>query len=110
MGDAVIFDNVLFPPFFFSFRSEILINLYFLDTISIFQEVPQAPPDAIFNLTAQYKVDPNPEKINIGVGAFRTNELKPYVLPVVKKVCIYMRKLVFIRVYTYIFSSFCLLL
>lgn len=57
-----------------------------IDTISVFQEVPQAPPDAIFNLTAQYKADSNSNKINIGVGAFRTDELKPYVLPVVKKV------------------------
>lgn len=56
------------------------------DTVSVFQEVPQAPPDAIFNLTNQYKADKDPKKINIGVGAFRTDELKPYVLPVVKKV------------------------
>ncbi|OBZ89975.1 Aspartate aminotransferase, cytoplasmic [Choanephora cucurbitarum] len=55
------------------------------NTASVFQEVPQAPPDMIFNLTAQYKADTNPNKINIGVGAFRTDELKPYVLPVVKK-------------------------
>lgn len=45
-----------------------------------------SPPDAIFNLTAMYKADTAPEKINVGVGAFRTEELKPYVLPVVKKV------------------------
>lgn len=55
------------------------------NAISVFNEVPQAPPDAIFHLTAQYKADTDPKKINIGVGAFRTNELKPYVLPVVKK-------------------------
>ncbi|CAO3649742.1 unnamed protein product [Mucor fragilis] len=55
------------------------------NTVSVFQEVPQAPPDAIFNLTNQYKADTDPKKINIGVGAFRTDELKPYVLPVVKK-------------------------
>ncbi|KAI8075794.1 aspartate aminotransferase [Gilbertella persicaria] len=56
-----------------------------LDSASVFNQVPQAPPDMIFNLTAQYKADKNPNKINIGVGAFRTDELKPYVLPVVKK-------------------------
>ncbi|CDS04038.1 hypothetical protein LRAMOSA06993 [Lichtheimia ramosa] len=53
--------------------------------VSSFNSVPQAPPDVIFNLTAQYKTDTDPNKINVGVGAFRTDELKPYVLPVVKK-------------------------
>lgn len=60
-----------------------------LDDVSSFNSVPQAPPDVIFNLTAQYKADTDANKINVGVGAFRTDELKPYVLPVVKKVCIY---------------------
>ncbi|KAL1930692.1 hypothetical protein VTP01DRAFT_10854 [Rhizomucor pusillus] len=55
------------------------------DSVSVFQEVPQAPPDVIFSLTAGYKADTHPQKINVGVGAFRTDELKPYVLPVVKK-------------------------
>ncbi|SAL96163.1 hypothetical protein [Absidia glauca] len=52
---------------------------------SIFQNVPQAPADVIFSLTSNYKADTHPQKINVGVGAFRTDELKPYVLPVVKK-------------------------
>ncbi|ORZ01799.1 aspartate aminotransferase [Syncephalastrum racemosum] len=54
-------------------------------SVSVFENVPQAPPDVIFSLTAQYKEDTHPQKINVGVGAFRTDELKPYVLPVVKK-------------------------
>ncbi|KAG1465852.1 hypothetical protein G6F56_004804 [Rhizopus delemar] len=54
-------------------------------SVSVFNEVPQAPPDVIFDLTAKYKADTNPKKVNVGVGAFRTDELKPYVLPVVKK-------------------------
>ncbi|CDH56017.1 aspartate aminotransferase [Lichtheimia corymbifera JMRC:FSU:9682] len=53
--------------------------------MSVFQNVPQAPADVIFSLTAGYKADTHPQKINVGVGAFRTDELKPYVLPVVKK-------------------------
>ncbi|ORE04086.1 aspartate aminotransferase [Rhizopus microsporus var. microsporus] len=56
-----------------------------MSTASVFQEVPQAPPDVIFDLTAKYRADTNPNKVNVGVGAFRTDELKPYVLPVVKK-------------------------
>ncbi|CAO3597949.1 unnamed protein product [Absidia cylindrospora] len=54
-------------------------------SVSVFQNVPQAPADVIFSLTAGYKADTHPQKINVGVGAFRTDELKPYVLPVVKK-------------------------
>jgi aspartate aminotransferase len=54
--------------------------------VSFFQEIPQAAPDAIFNLTAQYKADTDAKKINVGVGAYRDDSLKPYILPVVKKV------------------------
>jgi aspartate aminotransferase len=47
--------------------------------------VPLAPPDSIFKLTAAYKADSYPLKINLGVGAYRDDESKPWVLPVVKK-------------------------
>ena len=33
-----------------------------------------------------FKRDTNDTKLNLGVGAYRTEELKPYVLDVVKKV------------------------
>jgi aspartate aminotransferase len=56
------------------------------DNVSFFSHIPLAPPDAIFNLTASYKADSHPQKINIGVGAYRTDELKPWILPVVRKV------------------------
>ncbi|EMD38441.1 hypothetical protein CERSUDRAFT_82693 [Gelatoporia subvermispora B] len=48
--------------------------------------VPLAPPDSIFKLTAAYKEDTFPQKINLGVGAYRDDDNKPWVLPVVKKV------------------------
>ncbi|KAJ3476282.1 hypothetical protein NLI96_g11266 [Meripilus lineatus] len=47
--------------------------------------VPLAPPDSIFKLTAAYKADPFPQKVNLGVGAYRDDDSKPWVLPVVKK-------------------------
>lgn len=53
---------------------------------SFFQQIPQAAPDAIFHLTAQYQADTDPRKVNVGVGAYRDDNLKPYILPVVKKV------------------------
>ncbi|KAI0082749.1 aspartate aminotransferase [Panus rudis PR-1116 ss-1] len=49
------------------------------------EQVPLAPPDSIFKLTAAYKEDTFPQKINLGVGAYRDNEDKPWVLPIVKK-------------------------
>nr|AIT70254.1 aspartate aminotransferase [Grateloupia livida] len=54
--------------------------------ISIFANVPQAPPDPILSLTALYRSDPSPNKVSLGVGAYRTSEGKPYVLPVVRTV------------------------
>ncbi|KAF7322890.1 Aspartate aminotransferase [Mycena chlorophos] len=49
------------------------------------QSVPLAPPDSIFQLTAAYKEDTFEKKINLGVGAYRDDNSKPWVLPVVKE-------------------------
>ena len=40
---------------------------------------------SIFKLTAAYKADEYPQKVNLGVGAYRDDSNKPWVLPVVKK-------------------------
>ena len=47
------------------------------------------PPDPILGITEAYKKDTNPKKINLGVGAYRDDNGKPYVLPTVKKVSIF---------------------
>lgn len=44
------------------------------------------PPDAILGITEAYKKDSNPKKMNLGVGAYRDDNGKPYVLPSVKAV------------------------
>ncbi|KAF9283155.1 Aspartate aminotransferase, cytoplasmic [Mortierella alpina] len=54
-------------------------------SVSVFENVAAAPEDVIFALTAAYKADSHPNKVNLGVGAYRTEEGKPWVLPVVKK-------------------------
>jgi len=48
---------------------------------SIFADVPVAPPDAILSLAARFKEDPYPKKVNLGIGAYRTEEGKPWPLP-----------------------------
>jgi len=49
------------------------------------EQVPLAPPDSIFKLTAAYKADPFPQKVSLGAGAYRDDNSKPWVLPVVRK-------------------------
>ncbi|ORY79261.1 aspartate aminotransferase [Leucosporidium creatinivorum] len=51
----------------------------------VFATTPLNPPDAIFKLTADYKADTFDKKVNLGVGAYRDNAGKPFVLPVVRK-------------------------
>ena len=43
------------------------------------------PPDAILGVTEAFKRDTNPKKINLGVGAYRDDNGKPYLLPSVLK-------------------------
>ncbi|KZC09653.1 PREDICTED: aspartate aminotransferase, mitochondrial [Dufourea novaeangliae] len=47
--------------------------------------VEMGPPDAILGITEAFKKDQNPKKINLGVGAYRDDNGKPYVLPSVRK-------------------------
>ncbi|KAL1305181.1 hypothetical protein AAFC00_002102 [Neodothiora populina] len=47
---------------------------------SAWSQVPQGPP-AILGITEAFKADSHPEKINLGVGAYRDDKGKPYVLP-----------------------------
>jgi aspartate aminotransferase len=44
-----------------------------------------APPDPILGVTDAFKRDTNPNKINLGVGAYRDDNGKPYVLESVKR-------------------------
>jgi len=42
--------------------------------------VEMAPPDPILGVSEAFKADTSPDKLNLGVGAYRTEDLKPYVL------------------------------
>lgn len=47
--------------------------------------VEMGPPDPILGVTEAFKKDNNPKKINLGVGAYRDDNGKPFVLPCVKE-------------------------
>lgn len=48
--------------------------------------VPQAPEDPLFGLMAAYRKDEFEKKVDLGIGAYRDDDAKPWVLPVVKQV------------------------
>ncbi|KAK7791952.1 hypothetical protein R5R35_002439 [Gryllus longicercus] len=48
---------------------------------SWWSNVEMGPPDAILGVTEAYKKDTNTKKINLGVGAYRDDNGKPFVLP-----------------------------
>ncbi|KAL8479095.1 hypothetical protein ACS0TY_030839 [Phlomoides rotata] len=53
--------------------------------VSRFTEITMAPPDPILGVSEAFKADTHEMKLNLGVGAYRTEDLQPYVLNVVKK-------------------------
>merc|ERR1711990_882429 len=61
-------------------------NFRDLQIMSVFSSVPLANPVAVFKLSADYRADSHPKKVNLGVGAYRTDEGVPWVLPVVSKI------------------------
>lgn len=44
------------------------------------------PPDPIFSINDAFKKDKNKKKVNLGLGAYRDEKGKPFVLPSVLKV------------------------
>ena len=55
-------------------------------TVFTNDHVPQAPEDPLFGLMAAYRKDSFEKKVDLGIGAYRDNNAKPWVLPVVKQV------------------------
>ncbi|KJA29187.1 hypothetical protein HYPSUDRAFT_32564 [Hypholoma sublateritium FD-334 SS-4] len=54
-------------------------------SLSVWSNVQAGPPDAILGITEAFKADKDPRKINLGVGAYRDENGKPYILPSVQK-------------------------
>lgn len=53
---------------------------------NIFAKVPMAPPDPIIGVNTAFLADQDPNKVSLGVGAYRDDNGKPYIFPVVRKV------------------------
>jgi aspartate/tyrosine/aromatic aminotransferase len=51
----------------------------------MFEKLQMAPPDPILGLTDTFKKDPNPQKINLGVGVFQDEDGKTATLECVKR-------------------------
>jgi len=64
-----------------------LIHFYKRVKMSMFvgSEVSPAPPIEVFQLGRDYQADTDPNKVSLGVGAYRTDAGVPWILPVVKK-------------------------
>ncbi|GFR52883.1 hypothetical protein Agub_g15515 [Astrephomene gubernaculifera] len=61
------------------------VNFQAVRAASRFADVAQAPPDPILGVSEAFRASTNPNKLNLGVGAYRDEDLKPVVLNVVKK-------------------------
>jgi hypothetical protein len=48
--------------------------------------VPAAPEDALFGLSQAFRNDPSDKKVDLVIGAYRDDNAKPWILPVVRKV------------------------
>lgn len=70
------------------------LNLWLLNFLgnyssSWWSHVEMGPPDPILGVTEAFKRDTNPKKMNLGVGAYRDDNGKPFILPSVKLVFIW---------------------
>ncbi|XP_028799113.1 aspartate aminotransferase P2, mitochondrial [Neltuma alba] len=70
---------------FSSAKSSGRISMTVAVNVSRFEGIPMAPPDPILGVSEAFRADTNEVKLNLGVGAYRTEDLQPYVLNVVKR-------------------------
>ncbi|KFD53432.1 hypothetical protein M514_05696 [Trichuris suis] len=51
----------------------------------MFNGISPTPPVEVFHVNRCFQLDKDPRKVNLTIGAYRTNEGKPWILPVVKE-------------------------
>ena len=52
---------------------------------TIWRDLEAAPPDPVFGLIHNFLADENPKRVLLGVGIYKGEDGKPYVLETVKK-------------------------
>ncbi|XP_012687848.1 aspartate aminotransferase, mitochondrial [Clupea harengus] len=62
-----------------------VLGVFTIRASSWWTEVKMGPPDPILGVSEAFKRDTNPKKMNLGVGAYRDDKGKPYVLSCVRK-------------------------
>lgn len=69
-----------------------------IDDVVLSFRTTLGPPDAILGVTEAFKRDTDANKMNLGVGAYRDDAGKPYVLNCVRKVKtrVFSKKLAFL--------------
>ncbi|ODV95563.1 hypothetical protein PACTADRAFT_68979 [Pachysolen tannophilus NRRL Y-2460] len=56
----------------------------FISTGTLFKSIPKLAPDAVFDLKQRYLKDTRKLKVDLGIGAYRDEYGKPFILPSVK--------------------------
>ncbi|XP_065850043.1 aspartate aminotransferase, chloroplastic [Euphorbia lathyris] len=84
-GVSTLFKNEKSNPFLKKAKSPGRISMTVAVNVSRFEGIAMAPPDPILGVSEAFRADNDAKKLNLGVGAYRTEELNPYVLDVVKK-------------------------
>ena len=64
------------------------VHHHIMPSSSVFSSsaIAAAPDDPLFGLAQAYKQDPSDKKVDLVIGAYRDDNAKPWILPVVKKV------------------------
>ena len=70
---------------------------------NLFQHVQMAPPDPILGTALAFQKDTSKDKINLGIGAYRDNDGKPYVFKAVQEAEEAIRKGNFNKVYSLLY-------
>lgn len=56
-----------------------------LAAFSTWSKLEAAPPDPVLGLNEAFKKDTNPNKVLLGMGVYRDNDNKPYILSCIRK-------------------------
>lgn len=65
-------------------RPCVAINLNLYTMSAYFKNVIELPPDPLFGLKARFTADKRTDKVDLGIGAYRDENGKPWILPAVR--------------------------